>query len=472
MLSVAGLATLTLILGAVSILGIRKLNSAVDTAYDRDAKKIELSGKIAVATSDMIAMEQAVVLRVLTNEPALVAENRAVFDAAKDRLEKAVAALEPLLVTAEGRGALKTIATSAAEWALNHEQLLRHAGNGKAQQALRVHDERIRAIAKHMNDEAGQLAATMWAVAQRTKEDSQTVKDRAQWIVVGSLLAAIVAGIAAFVTTLGISRTLRKLTVDLGTAADQLSGAAAQVASCSQSLAQGASEQAASLEETSASGQEISAMARSNSERSRAAADIVRRSKAKSAQTGEALDQTVTAIGEIDTQSSRIAGIIKVIDEIAFQTNILALNAAVEAARAGEAGMGFAVVAEEVRSLALRSAAAAKDTASLIDACISASRDGKGQIAEVAVAFRNMLDDSSKLAELVEEVNEGSSQQTDGLDQIAKAIVEMERVTQSNASTAEENASAAEELTGQSETLKAIVNRLTVMVEGSAAVVA
>ena len=187
-------------------------------------------------------------------------------------------------------------------------------------------------------------------------------------------------------------------------------------------------------------------------------------SQQKFVQTNQSLDQSVVAMGEINAQSGKISKIIKVIDEIAFQTNILALNAAVEAARAGEAGMGFAVVADEVRNLAQRCAQAAKDTAALIEESIAKSNDGKVKVDQVATAIRAITEESAKVKKLVDEVNLGSQEQARGMEQIAKAITQMEQVTQKTAANAEESASAAEELNAQSETLKNLVERLTAMV--------
>jgi methyl-accepting chemotaxis protein/methyl-accepting chemotaxis protein-1 (serine sensor receptor) len=164
-----------------------------------------------------------------------------------------------------------------------------------------------------------------------------------------------------------------------------------------------------------------------------------------------------------------VAKIIKVIDEIAFQTNILALNAAVEAARAGEAGMGFAVVADEVRNLAQRCAQAAKDTAALIEESIVKSNDGKTKVDQVAVAIRAITEDSAKVKTLVDEVSLGSQEQTRGIEQVAKALTQMEQVTQQSAANAEESAAAAEELTAQASTLMEVVHQLSSMVGGGEA---
>jgi len=207
-------------------------------------------------------------------------------------------------------------------------------------------------------------------------------------------------------------------------------------------------------------------MARRNTENSRTTADIVTHSQEDFQRTNQSLNEMVDAMQDINSSSQKISKIIKVIDEIAFQTNILALNAAVEAARAGEAGMGFAVVADEVRSLAQRCAQAAKDTADLIEESINKSDGGRVKVDQVAVAIRAITAESSKIKVLVDEINLGSVEQSRGIDQISNAITQMEQVTQSSAASAEEGAAAAEELNAQAETMKDVVDRLKAMVDG------
>ena len=172
-------------------------------------------------------------------------------------------------------------------------------------------------------------------------------------------------------------------------------------------------------------------------------------------------------MNEINASSGKISKIIKVIDDIAFQTNILALNAAVEAARAGEAGLGFAVVADEVRNLAQRCAQAAKDTADLIEDSVVKSNAGKVKVDQVAGAIGIVTEDAGKVKILVDEISVGSQEQSRGIEQIGSAITQMDQVTQRAAASAEEGASAAEELTAQSESLKKVVAELTRMVGGN-----
>jgi methyl-accepting chemotaxis protein/methyl-accepting chemotaxis protein-1 (serine sensor receptor) len=174
----------------------------------------------------------------------------------------------------------------------------------------------------------------------------------------------------------------------------------------------------------------------------------------------------VGSMQEINASSDKIARIIKVIDEIAFQTNILALNAAVEAARAGEAGAGFAVVADEVRNLAQRSAQAAKDTAGLIEESIAKSHDGKAKLELVAQGIHDITATVTQIKSLVDRVHAGSTEQARGIEHIAKSVGDMDQVTQKAAAHAEQSASAGEELSAQALSMTEIVEKLSALVGG------
>ena len=228
------------------------------------------------------------------------------------------------------------------------------------------------------------------------------------WMTVAMIVLSIVVGGVIVLVVRQINRNFDRWHRNSATAHEQVASAASQVSSSSQSLAQGSSEQAASLEETSASSEEINSMARKNTENSRAAAALVTQSQQRFVADQRVAGPDGGGDGRHQTQSGKISKIIKVIDEIAFQTNILALNAAVEAARAGEAGMGFAVVADEVRNLAQRCAQAAKDTAALIEESIAKSNDGKVKVDEMAAAIRVITEEFGKVKILVDEVNLGS----------------------------------------------------------------
>jgi methyl-accepting chemotaxis protein/methyl-accepting chemotaxis protein-1 (serine sensor receptor) len=288
---------------------------------------------------------------------------------------------------------------------------------------------------------------------------------RLKWISWLVLTISVVVGSSIFYFVVrGINVVLNRTVSELAEGAEQITSASSQVASSSQGLAQGASEQAASLEETSASSEEITSMTRKNAENSQTAAGMMSEVDRNITQGNQTLGQMVTSMREITSSSDKISKIIKVIDEIAFQTNILALNAAVEAARAGEAGMGFAVVADEVRNLAQRSAQAAKDTAALIEESIAKSNEGSAKLQQVTVVIQAVTESATKVKTLVDDVSLGSQEQTRGIEQISKAISQMDQVTQGTAANAEQSASASEEMSAQAEALNHIVVQLRSLV--------
>jgi len=264
-----------------------------------------------------------------------------------------------------------------------------------------------------------------------------------------------------------VAAPLRELASRLADGAQHVSESASQVSGSGLSLAKGASSQAASLEETSASSQQISAMAQRSAADCQSTAELVAMSQAKFTLTNQSLAHLVTAMDEIRLSSGKVSKIIRVIEEIAFKTNILALNAAVEAARAGEAGAGFAVVAEEVRNLAQKCAQAANDSAQIVEESIKSSNAGKSRLDSVSESIQSVTAESLKVKTLVDQIMVASTEQTRGITQIATAIAQMERVTQASAGNAEESAAAAQELTAQSSILTDIVNSLSLVVEGS-----
>jgi methyl-accepting chemotaxis protein/methyl-accepting chemotaxis protein-1 (serine sensor receptor) len=207
----------------------------------------------------------------------------------------------------------------------------------------------------------------------------------------------------------------------------------------------------------------MSSMTRKNADTAQNADKIVENVNEHVAAANRSLEQMMESMNEITSSSGKISRILKVIDDIAFQTNILALNAAVEAARAGEAGSGFAVVADEVRNLAQRCAVAAKDTAQLIDESIRRSTEGKLKLEGVASAIQSITDSSEELQGLVAEVSVSSQEQSRGIEQIAKAVHQMEHVTQSSAATAEESAASAEELSAMAKSMRNAVQKLESM---------
>ncbi|HEV2619135.1 MAG TPA: methyl-accepting chemotaxis protein, partial [Acidobacteriaceae bacterium] len=199
---------------------------------------------------------------------------------------------------------------------------------------------------------------------------------------------------------------------------------------------------------------------------SQATAEMMAGSNCELDRTNQLLGEMVESMEGINASSSAISKIIRIIDDIAFQTNILSLNAAVEAARAGSAGLGFAVVAEEVRSLAQRCAQAAKDTTELIEDSERRTTSGKQKVNQVADAIRSITDKTAKISILMEQISRHSADESERIKQIGAAMLEIEDVTQSSAAGAEQGAAAASELHAQSSSLTGVVTRMRLMVDG------
>lgn len=244
---------------------------------------------------------------------------------------------------------------------------------------------------------------------------------------------------------------------EVAMAAEQVAAGAGQVSAGSQLLAQGAAEQASSLEEVSSSLQEMGAMTRQNALSARDARQLSEATRDSATRGAHSMNRLAEATDRITGAAAATARIVKTIDEIAFQTNLLALNAAVEAARAGDAGRGFAVVAEEVRNLAMRSAEAAKNTATLIEESVKNAESGATINREVMANFGDITEHVNKVSAAMAEIAAGSEQQSQGIEQIAAGVEQMNAVTQQTAANAEESASAAEELSGQAERVEALV---------------
>ncbi len=309
---------------------------------------------------------------------------------------------------------------------------------------------------------------TGWSVLATEPLDEVLTPIRAmqkKMALIGFILLTVIAGAVYFVGR-KISKPITWAVVGLSDASDQIASAADAVSHSSQTLAEGASEQAAAIEETSSSLEEMSSMTKQNADNASHANQLMTETKSTVAKASQSMGNLTLSMREISKASEETSKIIKTIDEIAFQTNLLALNAAVEAARAGEAGAGFAVVADEVRNLALRAAEAAKNTADLIESTVKKVKEGSDLVKKTENEFGEVTASVGKSGELIGEISAASQEQAQGIEQVNKAVSEMDKVVQENAANAEESAAASEEMNAQATRMKEFVGGLVKLVGG------
>lgn len=255
---------------------------------------------------------------------------------------------------------------------------------------------------------------------------------------------------------------LNDMFTEIHVSAEQVAGGSKQVSDGAQALAQGSTEQAASVEQLSSSIAEISEKTRSNSALADQASTLAAQIKGNAEKGSRQMDEMMTAVNDINEASQSISKVIKTIDDIAFQTNILALNAAVEAARAGQHGKGFAVVAEEVRSLAAKSADAAKDTGELIENSIEKATQGVHIAGETSASLSEIVEGINQSSQLIGEIAHSSEEQSQGISQINTGIDQVSHVVQQNSATAQQSAAASEQMSAQSDMLQQLISRFKI----------
>jgi methyl-accepting chemotaxis protein/methyl-accepting chemotaxis protein-1 (serine sensor receptor) len=451
-------------LGLFGWFGVTKTLQELETSVQITAKKLALGSDLRYAILTIRFSERGTLVFGSIHAQEKVALNEEQLNKAKDRLADDIVAFRPLIQDQREAELLDIIDRSMKQYVADQQEIYQKVQDDHLPEAIQMDATRLfgpgsEAI-KAADELEGKQKAFYDGAAQRARDVAVTSR-----IAISVLLAlALLLGSISIVIVRQASGELVVIAGNLGSGTELVSSAATEILAASQALAQGSSQQAASIEETSAASHEISAMAKRNSDHTRSVSDLVGHSEQMVEATNGYLEEMVISMEEIGQSSDKISKIIKVIDSIAFQTNILALNAAVEAARAGVAGAGFAVVADEVRSLAQRSAEAAKNTAALIDESIEKSSTGKSKVDRVVVAVRGITEDSRKIKNLIDEMTQGTGEQSRGLEQVDRALSQMEQIAQSTAANAEQSAATARSLNSQSEALRQDMSSLGAMV--------
>ena len=427
--------------------GAFKVSTAQKAYFESSsyANSFRLSSKVddATAAQTSIGIVADSIAKLQRDQEELVKIDASMKDEAKDTL-------------------LKNLAASTAAYAAAINELV------SAQQ------ERDALISGQLDKIAPQFTATLGrlkdSVAQYQVELGQQMRveqRRSEISVLAFTAGGTLLGIfGAWFVIRSINRPIARIADQLAADSAHTHSSALHVAHASAEMADGATRQAASLEESSASLHEMASMTQRNSEGARAAKGLAAEARATADAGARDMAAMRSAMGAIQSSSAEIAKIIKTIDEIAFQTNILALNAAVEAARAGESGAGFAVVAEEVRSLAQRSAQAAKETAVKIADASAKSEQGVQISTTVAGSLDSIVQKIRQLDDMVASIAQASSEQSEGIGQLNQAVAGMDKITQSNAALAQQSASSSEDLQKQAVEVRAAVENLMKMVYG------
>jgi len=411
-----------------------------------------------------------------------------------------IAKIQPMLSTPEEKKIFEKAGEIRKAYTESRDQIAKLKAAGKADEANELLDKKFIPIATEYQKIVGEFEEIQRKAldAKATTIEETDQRSRIELIGLG-VLVVILGVVAAWWLTAGITRPLGEavklaetvasgdlthrievhskdetgqlmqalkhmndslvnIVAQVRTGTDTIATASAQIAAGNQDLSSRTEEQASSLEETASSMEELTSTVRQNADNARQANQLAVTASDVAVKGGEVVSQVVETMGAINDSSHKMANIINVIDGIAFQTNILALNAAVEAARAGEQGRGFAVVATEVRSLAQRSAAAAREIKALIDDSVEKVEAGSKLVEQAGTTMEEVVSSIKRVHDIMGEITAASSEQSDGIEQVNQAVSQMDTVTQQNAALVEEAAAAAESLQDQAANLVQVVS--------------
>lgn len=469
MIGSVSLLALSMILNVSSFSITSSLGRELSKTATVTAHNLELAGKTAADAAGMLSLERGLLLRLALGDQATATGMQQVFLNTAKEIQADLTQIRNSDLSADAQSAASRMQDTLSAWLSAHEEMWQLCNKQDYQNAFKVFDGKVAPKAEVMQAGANQILAAEHRSIEEAKARASLLPAQSTWEGLSLALLSLLIGAVVIRSVTNVTKTLKGIAAHMTATADQVLQTSSHISSISSHLAKDAGGQAASLEEASASSTEISSMTQQNAEYSQVAAQMVMQVDEQIRVANRSIEQMISSMGNISGSTTKVAQIISTIEQIASQTNLLALNAAVEAARAGSAGLGFAVVADEVRTLAQRCSAAAGDTAALISAAVSSSSDGSAKLNDVVAAIAAITENAGKLREMVSNVNAATQEQARGIVQISAGLLQIEKVTQQTAASAEEGSLASRKLDEEAHALQRVIGEMKSMVDESAA---